>query len=103
MNRGRARQLTFIDDADDMTFLETLAEAHRLWGIEGFAYSLMGNHYHLCLRTRNVISLGSCATLMVYIPSDSTDAIDAMGRYSGGLLKRRNSEIVLKGSWLSTS
>jgi hypothetical protein len=55
-----------------MAFLETLAEAHRLSGIEGFAYSLMGNHYHLCLRTRNH---GSCVTLMVYIPSDSTDSI----------------------------
>ena len=51
MNRGRARQPTFIDQADDQVFLDTLAEAQRLWGIEVFAYSLMGNHYHLCLRT----------------------------------------------------
>src|SRR5918994_3828775 len=51
MNRGRARQLTFVDDTDYRAFLETLAEAHRLWNTEVFAYSLMGNHYHLCLRT----------------------------------------------------
>ncbi|HET9881502.1 MAG TPA: transposase, partial [Candidatus Binatia bacterium] len=42
-----ARQPTFIDETDYRAFLETLAEAHRQWGIETFAYSLMGNHYHL--------------------------------------------------------
>jgi len=31
MNRGRARQPTFVDDADYQAFLDTLAEAHRLW------------------------------------------------------------------------
>ena len=51
MNRGRARQPTFVDETDYRAFLETLAEAHRQWGIEMFAYCLMGNHYHLCLRT----------------------------------------------------
>ena len=51
MNRGRARQPTFIDDADYQAFLDTLGEAHRLWGIEVFAYYLMENHYRLCLRT----------------------------------------------------
>jgi putative transposase len=51
MNRGRARQPTVIDDSDYRAFLETLAEAHRLWEIEVFAYCLMENHYHLCFRT----------------------------------------------------
>ena len=51
MNRGARRQSTFADDTDYQAFLDTLAQAHRLWGIEVFAYSLMGNHYHLCLRT----------------------------------------------------
>ena len=47
MNRGATRQVTFADDTDYQAFLDTLAEAYRLWGIEVFAYSLMGNHY-LC-------------------------------------------------------
>ena len=29
MNRGRARQPTFVDETDYRAFLETLAEAHR--------------------------------------------------------------------------
>ncbi len=44
MNRGRARQATFVADEDFQAFLDTLAEAHRQWGIEVFAYTLMGNH-----------------------------------------------------------
>jgi putative transposase len=43
MNRGAARQPMFADDGDYQAFLDTLAEAHRLWGIEVFAYSLMGD------------------------------------------------------------
>ena len=51
MNRGRARQKIFLKEEDYQNFLSTVAEAHDLWGVEVFAYSLMGNHYHICLRT----------------------------------------------------
>jgi hypothetical protein len=37
INRGAARQATFVDDEDSQAFLDTLAEAHRLWQIEIFA------------------------------------------------------------------
>jgi hypothetical protein len=51
MNRGRVRQPTFVDETDYRAFLETLAEAHGLWGIEVFAYCLIGNH---CRRLETV-------------------------------------------------
>ena len=51
VNRGTARQATFLAEQDYETFLKTLAEAHVLWGVEVFAYCLMSNHYHVCLRT----------------------------------------------------
>ena len=79
MNRGRGRQPTFIDGADNQAFLDTLAEAHRLWGIEVFGYSLMGNHTISVLEHRKAISPGSCATWMAYIPSDLTDTIVVTG------------------------
>ena len=40
INRGSARQPTFVDDEDSQAFLDTLAEARRLWQIEIFAYCL---------------------------------------------------------------
>ena len=51
MNRGEARRPTFVDDNEYRAFLDTVAEAFLLWDGEVFAYGLMGNHYHLCLRT----------------------------------------------------
>jgi hypothetical protein len=43
MNRGAARQATFIGAGDYQALLDTLAEAHQLWALEVFAYFLLGN------------------------------------------------------------
>ena len=85
MNRGRGRQPTFIDGADNQAFLDTLAEAHRLWGIEVFGYSLMGNHYQLCLRTPKGNLSGVTRHVDGLYPTYSTDAIVAMEVISGTL------------------
>jgi hypothetical protein len=37
INRGTARQATFVQEEDCEAFLKTLAEAHVLWGVEVFA------------------------------------------------------------------
>ena len=55
MNRGQARQKIFRTPADYETFLQVLGETHVLWGVEVLAYCLMGNHYHLCLRTPAIV------------------------------------------------
>jgi len=51
MNRGASRKRIFSDDQDYQVFLQLLADIHERWGVEILAYCLMGNHYHLCLRT----------------------------------------------------
>lgn len=51
MNRGANRQKTFLDEADHKEFLILLAECRQIFGIELHAYALMGNHFHLLLRT----------------------------------------------------
>jgi hypothetical protein len=51
INRGTARQATFLQEQDYEAFLKTLTEAHGLWGIEVFAYCLMSNHYGESLAT----------------------------------------------------
>jgi len=51
MNRGTARQTTFLNNEDYQAFLNILAQANRLWGVEVLSYCLMKNHYHICLRT----------------------------------------------------
>jgi putative transposase len=41
INRGTARQATFLQKEDSEASLKTLAEAHVLWGVEVFAYCLI--------------------------------------------------------------
>jgi putative transposase len=79
MNRGRGTQPTFVDGADNQAFLDTLAEAHRLWSLEVFAYAMRGNHYHLCLRTPKGNLSRVMRHLMACIPSDLTDTIVVTG------------------------
>ncbi len=51
MCRGDRREPIFDDDDDRETFLRTLGECCAKTGWEIPAYVLMGNHYHLLLRT----------------------------------------------------
>ena len=51
MNRGLARQAIFQALPDYEMFLQALHETHTLWEVEVFAYCLLPNHYHLCVRT----------------------------------------------------
>jgi putative transposase len=50
-NRGNAQQRIFADDWDRAEFIRTLLKVRRLcrWSI--LSYCLLGNHYHLVLRT----------------------------------------------------
>ena len=47
MNRGGSRQKIFLDKQDYEAFLKTVGEIHDRWGVDLFAYCVMGNHY-LC-------------------------------------------------------
>ena len=91
MNRGRARQLTFVDDTDYRAFLETLAEAHRLWDLEVFAYSLMRNHYHLCLRTPK----GNLSRIMRHVDGIYTQRFNRRHRRDGTLFRGRYKAILI--------
>jgi len=91
MNRGAARQATFADDADYQAFLDTVAEAHRQWGIEVFAYALMGNHYHLCLRTPK----GNLSRVMRHVDGIYTQRFNRHHRRDGTLFRGRYKAILV--------
>jgi len=50
--RGNRQETIFLDDNDRRLFLDLLAQAFDRFDASALAYCLMGNHYHLVLRTR---------------------------------------------------
>ena len=91
MNRGGARQATFLDDDDYQAFLDILAEVHRLWGIEVFAYCLMRNHYHVCLRTPK----GNLSRVMRHVDGIYTQRFNRRHRRDGSLFRGRYKAILI--------
>ena len=48
---GNERKDIFYDDQDRLLFLKTIGEMSERFEIDVSAYVLMGNHYHLLLKT----------------------------------------------------
>ena len=51
-SRGDRREPIFIDDGDRLSMLSVVEQAMSRFEAQAPAYCLMGNHYHLVLRTR---------------------------------------------------
>ena len=51
LSRGNQGQDIFLNDGDRAFFLNVLEEISERFDISIFSYVLMGNHYHLLLRT----------------------------------------------------
>ena len=51
MARGNRKQTIFADGKDRRQFLKILAAGLQRYGVECYAYCLMGNHFHLIVRT----------------------------------------------------
>jgi REP-associated tyrosine transposase len=93
INRGTARQAIFLDEEDDRVFLNTLAEAHRQWGIEVFAYCLMRNHYDVCLRTPR----GNLSRVMRHVDGLYTQRFNRSHERDGSLFRGRYKAILVDG------
>ena len=91
MNRGIARQATFLDEQDHQSFLSTLSEAHRLWAIEVFSYCLMKNHYHVCLVTPR----GNLSRVMRHVDGLYTQRFNRYHRRDGALFRGRYKAILV--------
>jgi REP element-mobilizing transposase RayT len=51
MSRGAGRRRIFHGDDYFHAFLDTLEQAHDRFGVQVLCYCLMGNHYHLLVKT----------------------------------------------------
>jgi len=91
MNRGSSRQKIFLERRDYEAFLNTITELHDRWRVEVFAYCLMGNHYHVCLRTPE----GNLARVMRHLDGLYTQRFNRVHRRDGALFRGRYKAIVV--------
>ena len=91
MNRGGSRQRVFLEDQDYESFLKTMREIHERWGVEFFAWCLIGNHYHLCLRTPE----GNLSRVMRHLDGLYTQRFNRLHRRDGALFRGRYKAIVV--------
>jgi len=63
-------EFIFDDDSEAIEFVEKLREVRDLDGWSILAWCLMGNHYHLVVKTRNVELWRSMARLQARVSRD---------------------------------
>jgi REP element-mobilizing transposase RayT len=51
VNRGVERRKIYMDEEDHLRYLEILQESSEVYNFRVYAYALMGNHYHLLIKT----------------------------------------------------
>jgi REP element-mobilizing transposase RayT len=83
MARGNRKQMIFTDARDRRQFLKIVAVALKKFDAECYAYSLMGNHYHLIVHT----PLANLAMVMHCIDSAYARYVNWRHRLTGHLFE----------------
>lgn len=93
MNRGAAHRLVFRSATHRMTFLELLGEISTIYDIEIHAYCLMGNHYHLLVRTPRA----GLSRAMRHLDGVYTQRFNRSVRTDGPLFRGRYRSVLIGG------
>jgi REP element-mobilizing transposase RayT len=98
LSRGNQGQDIFLSDVDRHLFPDTLGEMADRYGIDLYAYVLMGNHYHLLLKTQH----GNLSKAMQWFGTAYTRRFNISHNRSGHLFQGRfKSFIVQNDAYLS--
>lgn len=91
MNRGAGRRKIFNERVDREIFLQTLGEACQQFCIEVHAYCLMGNHYHLLIKTPQA----NLSRAMRHINGVYTQRYNRMNKTDSALFRGRYKAILV--------
>jgi len=98
MNRGAGRRIIFADDRHRNRFLDLLGDIRERYRVEVHAWCLMGNHYHLLIRTQ----LPNLARAMRHLDGVYTQWHNRVHETDGALFRGRYKSIVVdSGSYLA--
>ena len=92
MNRGRSRKAIFHNEEYFQAFLETIKEAGSRFGMEVHAYCLMGNHYHLLIKT----PLGNLSRCMRHVNGVYTQRYNRLKNTDGPLFRGRFKAVLIE-------
>ena len=90
-SRGDRREPIAVDDEDRERFLAVLDQAFERFDAHAFAYCLMGNHYHLVIRTQQ----GNLSRLMRHINGVYTQTFNRRHQVAGHLFQGRFKAILV--------
>ena len=91
MNRGAGRCQIFHGREDREIFLQTLGEACHQFRVEIHAYCLMGNHYHLLIKTPQA----NLSRAMQHINGVYTQRYNRLNKTDGSLFRGRYKAILV--------
>ncbi len=92
LSRGNGRQDIFLTDDDRVLFIELIQELSERFNIEVYAYVLMGNHYHLLLKTLDAnLSKG-----MQWFGTAYTRKFNLLNKRNGHLFQGRFKSIIVE-------
>ena len=94
MNRGRGRQQIYHGKQYYEYFLRCIEQAHIRFAFEVHAYCLMGNHYHLLVRTPR----GNLSRAMRHINGVYTQHYNYLKKTDGTLFRGRYKAINIEAS-----
>jgi putative transposase len=92
MSRGNAGQDIFRTDQDRQLFLDLLEELVERFNIEVHAYMLMGNHYHLLIKTNDA----NVSKAMQWFGTSYTRKFNLKNHTSGHLFQGRFKSILVE-------
>jgi REP element-mobilizing transposase RayT len=90
-SRGDRREDIYRDDEDRAAWLEVFASVCMRFNWRCYAYCLMGNHYHVCLRTPE----GNLARVMRHLDGLYTQRFNRLHRRDGALFRGRYKAILV--------
>ena len=92
MSRGNQKQAIFYDDNDYQMMVNCLGQLSERFDTDIFAYVLMGNHYHLLVRT----NLANLKQAMHWFGTTYTNRFNSRHSRSGHLFQGRYKSIIVE-------